>query len=123
MDRPQFVYMLTSWAFGVLSGMLAVLFFKLIWAVLGLQHCPGFSLVVASGGDTRCSAQASHCASFSCCRARALEHANFSGCGTGAQHLQLLDSRAQAQHWEHGLSGSLVCGIFMDQGSNLWPLH
>ena len=23
----------------------------------------------------------------------------------------------------HGLSRSTVCGIFLDQGSNLWPLH
>ena len=24
---------------------------------------------------------------------------------------------------EHGLSGSMACGVFPDQGSNLCPLH
>ena len=36
-----------------------------------------------------CSVWASHCGSFSCCRARALKHAGFSRCSTWAQQLWL----------------------------------
>ena len=51
-----------------------------------------------------CSARASHCSGFSCCRAWAL----------GAQDLVAM---------AHGLSCSKSCGIFLDQGSNPCLLH
>ena len=41
--------------------------------------------------------EASHCSGFSCARALVLGLAGFSRCGTQAQNLQLLGSRAQAQ--------------------------
>ena len=50
------------------------------------------------------SARAFHCGGFSRCRAWAL------------------DTRASVVG-AHGLSCSVACGIFLDQGSNLYPLH
>ena len=44
-----------------------------------------------------CGTQASHCGGFSYARALVLGLAGFHGCGTRAQNLQLLGSRAQAQ--------------------------
>ena len=44
-----------------------------------------------------CSAGASHCGGFSCCRARTLGFEGVSSSGTWAQQLQLPGSRAQAQ--------------------------
>ena len=54
----------------------------------------------------RCGAQASHCGGFSCCGPWAL----------GARASEVA---------AHGLSscGMRACGIFLDQGSNLCPLH
>ena len=53
-----------------------------------------------------------------------------SGCGVQASHCSGFFSReAQAQEpkgsvvVEHGLSCPAACGIFLDQGSNLCPLH
>ena len=43
--------------------------------------------------------------------------------GTRAQQLWHVGSRAQAQFVAHGLSCSMTCGIFPDQGLNLCPLH
>ena len=43
--------------------------FILFLAVLGLHCC---AWVFSSCGEQRCSALASHCGGFSCCRARAL---------------------------------------------------
>ena len=51
-----------------------------------------------------CVARASHCGGFFCCRARAPD--------TWASKLAAL-----------GLGCSVACGIFLDQGSNLCPLH
>ena len=51
-----------------------------------------------------CGAWASHCGGFSCCRAWAL--------GAWASVVVV-----------QGLSCSMACGIFLDQGSNPCPLH
>ena len=61
------------------------------------------SLVAVSQGYSL-GAWASHCRGFSCCRAWALGH-------TGSAVAVL------------GLSCPEACGIFLDQGSNLSPLH
>ena len=60
------------------------LFFKnyLSMAVLGLCCCDGFSLVVPS--TLHCSARASYCSGFSCCRAWAQRYAGFSSCDSWA---------------------------------------
>ena len=50
-------------------------------------------------------------------------HTGFSSCGTRAQQLWLVGSRAQAVVVAHGLSCSAACGIFTDQGSNPYLLH
>ena len=61
----------------------------LFLAVLGLCYCGGFFLVAASGGPLCCSAGASHCGGFSCCRARLW--------GTWASVVAVPGFRAQAQ--------------------------
>ena len=66
------------------------------------------------GATSCCSAQASHCDGFSSCRVQALGYVGFSSCSKWAQQLQLLGSRAAM----HGLSCSVACGIFPNQGSN-----
>ena len=65
-------------------------------AALGLHCCAwAFSSCGEQGLLSSCSLRASHCGSFSCCRAPALEPANFSSCGS--------------QALERGLSG---CGTW-----------
>ena len=76
----------------------------------------GLSLVAARGATLRCGAQASHCGGFSCCGAWAL----------GAQASVVVAHRLQrggSVVVAHGLSCSVVCGTFPDQGSNPSPLH
>ena len=66
----------------------------------------GFSLVAARGGaPLRCSAWASHCGGFSCCRARAVRRVGFSSCGFGAL--------------EHRLSS---CGTWVLLPRGMWDL-
>ena len=58
----------------------------LFLAALGLRcYARAFSSSGERGLLFHCSAWASHCGGFSCCGARALGHAGFSTCGTGAQ--------------------------------------
>ena len=64
--------------------------------------CAGF--IVASGGYSSLLCAASHCSGFSCCGVRVL--------GSWASVVVA-----------HGLSCSVACGIFPDQGSNPCPLH
>ena len=74
---------------------LVLIFF---WTVLDLHCFEGFSLVVISRGYSLSrSLQALKCDSFFCCGAQALEHSDFSSCGTWVQELWLPGSRAQAQ--------------------------
>ena len=63
----------------------------------------GFFQLWLAGAILCCGAWASHCGSFSCCGARALER-RLSSCGTWTQQLWLTGSRAQAQQlWRTGL--------------------
>ena len=82
------------------------LFVCLFLAALGLRCCvQAFSSCGERGlGTLCCGVQASHCSGFSCCGARAL----------GARASVVV---------AHGLSCSMTCGIFPDQGSNPCPLH
>ena len=102
--------------------------------------CAGFSfqwvLLLWSTGFRRMG--------FSSCSTWALEHTGFSSCGAWAQLLQHTGSSVHRpqQLWctgsvvvargpqstdsvvvAHGLSCSVACGIFPDQGSNPCPLH
>ena len=54
-------------------------YFWLCWVFVAAR---GLSLVEASWATLRCSAWASYCSGFSCCRAQAL---GFSSCGMRAQ--------------------------------------
>ena len=74
-------------------------------AALGLCcYAWAFSSCSERGLLFHCSAWAPQCGGFSCYRARAL--------GVRASVVAA-----------HGLSCSMVCGIFPDQGSNPCPLH
>ena len=77
----------------------------------------GLSLVAVRGATLHCGAQASHCGGFSCWRTWAVEHMGFRGCGSQALEHGLGSCGAR------GLSCSVACGIFMDQGLNPGPLH
>ena len=63
-----------------------------------------------------CGVWASHCGGFSCCRAWALEHTGYRSCSSGL-------SSPGSVVVAHGLSCSMACGIFPDQGSNSCLLH
>ena len=86
-------------------------FNKFLFIYVFIFGCVGSSLLRAGFLELRregttlcCSARASHCGGFSCCRARAL----------GPQASVVV---------AHGLSCSAACRIFLDQGSNPCPLH
>ena len=77
----------------------------LFLAALGLCcYAQAFSSCGEPGLHSNCSALASHCGGFSHCKAWAL--------GSQASVVGA-----------HRLSCSAACGIFLDQGSNLCPLH
>ena len=85
-------------------------------------HCGGFSCC----GVQSLGMQASVVVAWglSSCNVRTLGRKGFSHCRAWAQLLQLTGSRAWASVVvEHGLSCSAACGIFLDQESNLCPLH
>ena len=74
----------------------------LYWAFLAAQGL--FSSCSDRGLLSGCSGRASHCGGFSCCGAGAL--------GATASVVVVF-----------GFSCPTACGIFLDQGSNPWPLH
>ena len=78
-----------------------ILYFWLCWVFVA--SC-GISVVAESGSYWSCSMLASHRSGFSCCRAQAL--------GSWASVVVA-----------YGLSSSVACGIFLDQGSNPCPLQ
>ena len=87
--------------------------------VCGLQQLQHACSLVAARGLSSCGMQA-------------LEFAGLSSCGMWAQQLWCAGSRACGlqQLWHtgsvvvaHGLSCSVACGIFPDQGQNPCPLH
>ena len=91
-----------------LVGYLFYFTFKLISFLVALD-LPCFTWTFSNCGKQKllssCGARTSHCSGFSCCRAQALGHTGFSGCGAWAQ-LRLMDSRAPAQQLCMGLVGS-----------------
>ena len=75
-----------------------------LFGVLSLPCCEwAFSSCREQGLLSSCGTRAPHCGGCSCCSDRALG-------------LRLFLVR-------HGLSCPAACGIFLDQGSNLCPLH
>ena len=87
-------------------------FLKIILRYLFIFGCAGSSLLHGLfssccewGPLSSCSAQASPCRVFSCCRAWALDCEGLRSCDA------------------HGPCCSPACGIFPDQGSNLCLLH
>ena len=108
----QFLYIFKKFLF----------YFILFLAVLDVCCFVGFSLIVATGAPLQLQ-----CSSFSMRWPLLLwtrGHAGFCSCSAWAQQLQLSGSGEQVQQLvEHGLSCSMVCGIFLDRGSNLCLLH
>ena len=85
-----------------------------------------FSSCSEQGRLSSCGAWVSHGGGLPCWGARAPGHTGFGSCGRRAQGLQSPGSRAEATGpivVAHGLSCSVVCGIFPDQGSNPCLLH
>ena len=100
-------------------------FFKFIFGCVGssLLHV-GFLQWQQVGATLQCGARASHCDGFFCCtqhglQARGLQQLQHVGSVAVAHGLQTTDSVVVA----HGLSWATACGIFLDQRSNLCPLH
>ena len=96
----------------------------LFLAALGLCcRVQAFSNCGEWGKLSSCSARA-HCDSFSCCGARALGR---QASVAAAHRLSSCRSWAPEQAGSvvvaHRMSCSRVCGIFLDQGSNPYPLH
>ena len=91
-------------------------FICLLTAMLGLlcrlsSSCGSRRLLSSRG------ARASNCGSVSCCRAQALGCVGLRSCGSQAREHGLNSCDPE------GLSGSLACGIFLDQGLNQSLLH
>ena len=87
--------------------------FWLHWVFLTVR---GLALVAASGATLCYGWRPSRCGGFSCCRAQA----------PGTRASVVVARRLRSGGSEvvaHGLSCSMACGIFPDQGSNLCPLH
>ena len=80
------------------------IYFIYLWLCWVFVSVRGLSLVVASGGHS-----SSWCVGLSLSRPLLLQ-------STGSRH-------AGSVIVAHGPSCSAACGIFLDQGSNLCPLH
>ena len=98
-------------------------FFNILFICLFIFGCTGSSLLRTgflqlwrAAATLHCSVQASHCGGFSCCGARALAARASVVVARGLQS-------AGSVVVEHGLSCSVACGIFPDQGLNPYPLH
>ena len=77
------------------------IYFWLYWVFVAAR---GLSLVATRGGYSSLRCVGSHCSGFSCCRAWAVGHSDFSSCGTQTQQLWVVGSRVQAQQlWQMGL--------------------
>ena len=110
-------------------------FFKIYLFIFGCivssQLHAGFLQLRRAGATLRCSAQASHCGGFSCCGAWALGVRASVVVAHGLQQLLHMGSVVVARGLQstgsvvvaHGLSCSVVCGIFLDQDLNPCPLH
>ena len=92
--------------------------YSLFLTVLGLHCWAGFSLVVASGAMLGCGMWASRCRGFFRCVAWAVGHRLQIDNSTWAQQERLRDLEHRRNNWVHGLSCSVACGTFPDQGLN-----
>ena len=91
--------------------------FCLRWVSIGVQAFRCRAQAFPSCGEpgllSRCGVWTSHCSGFFSCRAQALGCVDFGSCSTCVRSVFAV----------HRLSCPLACRIFLDQGSNLWPLH
>ena len=108
-----------AWSTGLWPQTFFFFNYLLILAALVFVAVCRLSLVAASGGYSSL-----RCTGFSLLWLLLLQstgsrRAGFSSCSTWAQQLRRKGSVVVV----HGLSCSVACGIFLDQGSNLCPLH
>ena len=97
------------------------IYFWLRWVFIAVR---GLSLVVVSRGYSSFKCTVFSLRWLLLLRSMGSRRTGFSSCGMQAQQLWLAGSRAQAQQlWCMGLSFSVACGIFLDQGLNPCPLH
>ena len=100
-------------------------FTYLVLAALSLCCCTRvfLQLLQRVGATSLFSAHASHCSGFSCSehrlQAHGLQQLQRVGTVVAALGLQITSSAAVV----HGLSCSVACGIFPDQGLKPCPLH
>ena len=88
------------------------IYFCLCWVFIAMQ---AFSVIAVSMCYSSCSVLTSHCSGFSCCGAWALgalrlQQLRFPGSSSCGHHSSVAGA--------HGLSCSVACGDFPDQGSN-----
>ena len=85
--------------------------------------CTGFSSCSERESLSSCGVQASHCGGLPCCggqiQVRSLQQLKHVGSAVVVPRLESTGSAVAG----HGLSCSMVCGIFLDQGSNLCLLQ
>ena len=103
-----------------------IFYFILFLVVLSLCcYAQAFSSCSKQGLLSSCSAQASHCSSFSCCGARALgkRASVIVAHKLGSCSSRTLEYVVGSVVVEHGFSCTRASGIFPNQGSNLCTLH
>ena len=97
-----------------------LVYFWLLWVFIAVCR---LSLLVVSGGNSSCSARA-HCDGFSCCGARGLGRQASVAAAHGLSSCRSwAPEQAGSVVVAHRMSCSRACGIFLDQGSNPYPLH
>ena len=108
-------YLMTEYAFfrHAISFFSTSFFFWLCWIFVALHR---LSRVVPGGGCSCCCLWTCHCGGFSCWEARSPDV----WASVVAAHRPSSTGSAVVAH---GLSCSIACGIFLDQGSNIRPLH
>ena len=99
--------------------MFSILFIHLFLAVLGLSRSVGFSRAVTGGGSSLVAAVGFSLRRPLLMRSTGSGRSGFSTCGMWAPKLESTDLVLMA----HELGCSVAREIFLDQGSNLCPLH
>ena len=109
--------------FGIIFFLIYFFYFFIFWLRWVFVAAHGPSLVVTRGAALSCGVWASHCVASPVAehelQAHGLQQLWHSGSVVVACRLQSTASVVVA----HGLSCSMACGIFLDQGSNPCPLH
>ena len=104
-----------------LKNLIKLFIYLFIFGCRGsLLLCVGFPQLQRTGATLRCSARASHCCGFSCCRARTLgtQASVVVACGLSSCGLQALEHRLSSC----GTQAQLLCGMWDLPGPGLEPV-